>query len=139
MHSVLRMEKKFSAMALSWGFSFLDMEGVIPYMMGILPLPFLPMKCRKSRSNLFSIYKRRISYAGSATMFLGTASFLGRPLSRGRIPASSLRSFLRSRSNILLPPAYLESIVYSRWVFPRPVLPCSQAAALECVCISAFP
>ena len=31
MHSVLRMKKKFSAMALSCGFPRLDMEGVMPY------------------------------------------------------------------------------------------------------------
>ena len=48
-----------------------------------------------------AICKRWISYACSATMFLGAASFLGRPLGRGRIPASSLRSFLRSRSSSL--------------------------------------
>ena len=31
MHSVLRMEKKFSAKALSYGFPRLDIEGVMPY------------------------------------------------------------------------------------------------------------
>ena len=31
MHSVLRMEKMFSAMALSYGFARLDMDGVMPY------------------------------------------------------------------------------------------------------------
>jgi len=31
MHSVLRIEKKFFAMALSYGLSFLDMEGVMLY------------------------------------------------------------------------------------------------------------
>ena len=31
MHSVLRMEKKFSAKALSYGLLRLDIEGVMPY------------------------------------------------------------------------------------------------------------
>jgi hypothetical protein len=34
MHSDLRMEKKFSAMALSYGFARLDMDGVMPYCLG---------------------------------------------------------------------------------------------------------
>ena len=32
MHSVLRMEKKFSAKALSYGFPLLDIDGVMPYL-----------------------------------------------------------------------------------------------------------
>lgn len=31
MVSLLKIEKKFSAMALSYGFPFLDMDGVMPY------------------------------------------------------------------------------------------------------------
>ena len=59
---------------------------------------FLPVERRKSRSNVFSMRSRWISYACSATIFLGGAFFLGLPLGRGTILASSFRSFLRSRS-----------------------------------------
>ena len=46
-------------------------------------LHLLPVDRRKSRNNLFSICKRWISYACSATMFFGAASFLGLPFGLG--------------------------------------------------------
>ena len=58
---------------------------------------FLPAYCRKSRSNLFSIFSRLISYACSTSILRGEASFLGRPLGRGMIPAATFRSLRRYR------------------------------------------
>ena len=58
---------------------------------------FLPVDRRKSRSNSFSIRKRLISYACSATISLGAASFLGLPLGCGMMPAASFLCLRRSR------------------------------------------
>ena len=49
----------------------------------------------------FPYINRWISYVCSAIISLHAAPFLGRPLGRGRIPTSNLRSFLRSRSSRL--------------------------------------
>ena len=54
-------------------------------------LHFLSMDRIKSRSSSFSIFNRLISYACSATMSLGWASFRGLPFGRGLIPAVSFR------------------------------------------------
>ena len=51
---------------------------------------FLSVDCRKSRSNSFSIFNRRISRACSAIISPGSPPFLGRPFGFGKIPASSL-------------------------------------------------
>ena len=58
---------------------------------------FLPVNCRKSRSNLFSSFRRLISYVCSATISLCTASLRGRPWGRGDIPAASFACALLYR------------------------------------------
>lgn len=82
---------------------------------------FLPVDCRKSPNNLFSIFRRSISYACSATTSLGSASLRGRPFGRGIIPAARFASFLRSRLSNLRTTSLLENLKYSaisRCVFP---------------------
>lgn len=57
----------------------------------------LPGECRKFRSGLLSISNRWSSYACSATMSLGAASFLGRSWGSRMMPAAKFRSFPHSR------------------------------------------
>ena len=82
---------------------------------------FLPVNCRKSRSNWFSIFSRLISYACFATRSRGTASLRGRPLGQGVTPAIIFSSFLRSRLSKLFT-TYLfanpKCSAISRCVFP---------------------
>ena len=47
---------------------------------------FLPVDCRKSRSSLFSIFRRSISYLYSSALF--ASPFLGRPRCLGGKPAA---------------------------------------------------
>lgn len=65
----------------------------------------LPVDCRKSRSSLFSIFKRSISYLYSAMLGSRLSPFLGRPFGFGRIPAASffcLRLYRVKKSRISL-------------------------------------
>ena len=54
---------------------------------------FLPVDCRKSRSSLFSIFNRSISYLYSAILGSRISPFRGRPLGLGAIPAASFFCF----------------------------------------------
>ena len=65
-------------------------------------LHFLSMDRIKSRSSSFSIFSRLISYACSATMSLGRASFRGLPFGCSLIPAASFRCCLLNRNTQFL-------------------------------------
>ena len=81
---------------------------------------FLPANCRKSRSSLFSIFRRLISYACSASTFRGAASFLGRPCGLGIMPTLiflSLRRY-RFRSSLTCSVVRPKCSAISRFVLP---------------------
>ena len=101
---------------------------------------FLPVNCRKSRNNLFSILSRWISCACSATTSLGGASLRGRPLGRGIIPAAIFSSLRRSRVRSCFT-TYLSlnpnCSAISRCVFPAEIISFISGSN-TCTCVYPF-
>ena len=83
-------------------------------------LHFLSMDRIKSRSSSFSIFSRLISYACSAAMSLGWASFRGLPFGCSLIPAASFRCCLLNRNTQFLM-HFLST--HNFWAISRFVLP----------------